>query len=404
MTQREWKNFLEIKSVLDKYIIPLLDFAYENKDIFIIAPSKEYINCFSEIQVYVDYGDHYGYQVYNYHNKIIKDYLKFCYKKLIYKNDEEFIDEFINLTNKINLIIYYLQRLFTYLDRFFTPAKTKLSLCTTSIRQYKVEFFLPFEKKLYEKLNKLIRDDRNGHLESRDKIKKILEIINYLDFSGAKIKKEKEKINILLQELNKDEALKKQEWFENYFMKETIQYLEEKSKNDIKNLSINDYIDTQLNYLKEEDERKQLYIYPQFHERLDNLNYLYLIGNNSKELLNKSIENSFNNDKLNKNELKKIYQFLKLFPKSIKDIFQVFKQYINEKFEVIFQKNNLIENPQKIIDEINEYKEKLYLINDECFDNSIKKDINILIKDYLMKKQTEENIQKINDIANILDI
>ena len=41
MTQREWKNFLEVKSVLDKYIIPLLDFAYENKDIFIIAPSKE---------------------------------------------------------------------------------------------------------------------------------------------------------------------------------------------------------------------------------------------------------------------------------------------------------------------------------------------------------------------------
>ena len=132
--QRKWKNFLEVKSVLDKYIIPLLDFAYENKDIFIIAPSKEYINCFSEIQVYVDNADDYGYQVYNYHNKIIKDYLKFCYKKLIYKNDEEFIDEFINLTNKINLIIYYLQRLFTYLDRYFTPTKTKLSLCTTSIR------------------------------------------------------------------------------------------------------------------------------------------------------------------------------------------------------------------------------------------------------------------------------
>ena len=91
-----------------------------------------------------------------------------------------------------------------------------------------------------------------------------------------------------------DKKLRKKEWIENYFMKETIKYLEEKVKNDMKNLSVNDYIDTQLKYLKEENERKQLYIYPQFHEQLDKLNYFYLIGNNSKELLNKSIGNSVN--------------------------------------------------------------------------------------------------------------
>ena len=51
---------------------------------------------------------------------IIKDYLKYCHKKMIYKKDEEFIDGFINLTDKINYIIYYLQRLFISLDRFFT--------------------------------------------------------------------------------------------------------------------------------------------------------------------------------------------------------------------------------------------------------------------------------------------
>ena len=307
MFEKEPSNFSELKIILDKnFMTSLLDFAYGNKD-ELNTKDINYMSCYSAISSYCDKGIDNNREMFAYHNKIINDYLKYCYKILINKKDEEFIDEFTNLTDKINLIIYCLKRIFTYLDRFFTKSYIHHTLCYTSIRQYERELFLPFKDKLYEKLNKLIRDDRNGHLESRDKIKKILEIINYLDFSGAKIKKEKEKINILLQELNKDEALKKQEWFENYFMKETIQYLEEKSKNDIKNLSINDYIDTQLNYLKEEDERKQLYIYPQFHERLDNLNYLYLIGNNSKELLNKSIGNYFNNDKLNKNELKKIY-------------------------------------------------------------------------------------------------
>ena len=194
------------------------------------------------------------------------------------------------------MIIYYLQELFTYLDRFFTRIKRRCSLCCSSISHYEAEFFLPFKEKLYEKLNKLIRDDRNGYIESRNKIKKILEIINYLDISKAKIIiNENREITILLDGYNAvDKKLRKKEWIENYFMKETIKYLEEKVKNDMKNLSVNDYIDTQLKYLKEENERKQLYIYPQFHEQLDKLNYFYLIGNNSKELLNKSIGNSVN--------------------------------------------------------------------------------------------------------------
>ena len=327
---------------------------------------------------------------------------------MIYKKDEEFIDGIINLTDKINYIIYYLQRLFISLDRFFTRAPGRCSLCCSSISHYEAEFFLPFKEKLYEKLNKLIRDDRNGYIESRNKIKKILEIINYLDFSEAKIIiNENREITILLDGYNAvDKKLRKKEWIENYFMKETIKYLEEKVKNDMKNLSINDYIDTQLKYLKEENERKQLYIYPQFHEQLDKLNYFYLIGNNSKELLNKSIGNSVNIDDLKKSELKKIYQFLKLYPESLSDISPIFKRFINEKFEAIFQNNNLLENPQKIIDEIKEIKEKLNLFIDQCFDNAqkFKSDINDLFKSYLMENQNEENHSKITEIIQNLNL
>ncbi len=41
MLGNKLNNFSELKAILDKYIIPLLDFAYENKDVFEIPPAKE---------------------------------------------------------------------------------------------------------------------------------------------------------------------------------------------------------------------------------------------------------------------------------------------------------------------------------------------------------------------------
>ena len=404
MFEKEPSNFSELKIILDKnFMTSLLDFAYGNKD-ELNTKDINYMSCYSAISSYCDKGIDNNREMFAYHNKIINDYLKYCYKILINKKDEEFIDEFTNLTDKINLIIYCLKRIFTYLDRFFTKSYIHHTLCYTSIRQYERELFLPFKDKLYEKLNKLIRDDRNGHIESRDKIKKILDIINYLDFSNVQF--DKGKIIILLEGNNIDKAIRKKEWFENYFMKETIKYLEEKAKNDMKNLSINDYIDTQLKYLKKENERKQLYIYPQFHEQLDNLNYLYLIGNNSKELLNKFIGNSFNIDDLNKTEVKNLYQFLKLYPESLCDISPVFKRFIKEKFEAIFKKNNSKENPQAIINEIKEFKESLNLLINECFDNeeNLKRDINNLVKLCLIEVQNEENNLNITEIIQNLNL
>ena len=69
MLGKKLNNFSELKSILDKYIIPLLDFAYENKDVFIMPPPKEYMNCYTAIDFYSYNGDDYGYQVYDYHKK-----------------------------------------------------------------------------------------------------------------------------------------------------------------------------------------------------------------------------------------------------------------------------------------------------------------------------------------------
>ena len=107
------QDFKNIKEKLEKnYISSLLDFAYENAE-EIKSPPDGYMDCYNIIMSYSDFGDEKGFIIYSYYIKLIKDYIKFCYKLISSQNDENtFIDDFINITDKINHIIFYLKKYF----------------------------------------------------------------------------------------------------------------------------------------------------------------------------------------------------------------------------------------------------------------------------------------------------
>ena len=87
------------------------------------------------------------------------------------------------------------ERIFTYLDRFYTKVKTKHSLSQNAMTLYRQHFFDPIQSDIYTEVNKLIKEDRNGNIESRPKIKKILKILFDIDLGSPKIVREKFKIS-----------------------------------------------------------------------------------------------------------------------------------------------------------------------------------------------------------------
>ena len=136
---------------------------------------NSYMNAYTIVQNMADVGDHESEALFDYHNKTIQKYIEDCYKIVSRETTTQLIDSFIKHTENINFLIYWMNRIFTYLDRFYTKAKNKNTLSQNAIRLYKEFLFNPLEEDIYREVNKLIKEDRNCNLESRP-------IIKYLGF------------------------------------------------------------------------------------------------------------------------------------------------------------------------------------------------------------------------------
>ena len=124
-----------------------------------------------------------------------------------------------------------------------------MSLPKLGMNLYKKNFFDKFKINIFIEVNKLIREDRNNNKEFRNNIKSVMEILKYLDLPEPKIIKENNKILWSSDIPNKNELEYEDEWYNNYFEKDTIKFAKEKANNEINNMSVPEYVLSQLEYI-----------------------------------------------------------------------------------------------------------------------------------------------------------
>ena len=146
-----------------------------------------------------------------------------------------------------------MKRIFTYLDKFYTKNKQKGSLCTNGLRIYREVMINSLKEKLYNIVNNLIKNDRNCNISFRYKIKTLLKIFEEIDYNEPNIVKEKD--NWKWEGQNKLVYIA--QWFNNYFKKSTIDYIKEKTLNDINSKCAPEYIKSSLKYLIEEERKNE---------------------------------------------------------------------------------------------------------------------------------------------------
>ena len=332
---------------------------------------NSYMNAYTIVQNMADVGDHESEALFDYHNKTIQKYIEDCYKIVSRETTTQLIDSFIKHTENINFLIYWMNRIFTYLDRFYTKAKNKNTLSQNAIRLYKEFLFNPLEEDIYREVNKLIKEDRNCNLESRPKIKIILKILYDIDLSNPKIMKENNKISWIQENVQdaRNETLYQDKWFDEFFKSETIKFAKDKGNADIHNMSAPEYIISQLKYLDEEAIRQSEYINPKYHFKINEINYKYLIGENAEELskMDTGIPYMFTTKRTE--ELKKTFQLFKLFEKSLEVITNAFMPYIKRRGEEINENKDVTKDPKKFIPELISLKKEMDNLVAECFEN-----------------------------------
>ena len=282
---RSLKDMKEVRKKLDDTMIKGL-LEYVKNGTFPGNSPNSYMDAYTTVQSFADEGDSEGEELFKHHNKIIRNYITDCNKKMKEISSSQLVDNFLDCTGNINFLIYWMNRIFTYLDRFFVRSKGKNTLAKEAIEIYHHEFFDELKNNLFKELGKLIEDDRNKNIESRPKIIAILKIVDDLDLTAPRISKENNKISWSAEEKTEGKNGKETGdcWYNNFFKKETENYASKKAQNDINEMSAPEYITSTLQFLEEEKRSQELYINKRYHQKIDDINNKYLVGNNAKTL------------------------------------------------------------------------------------------------------------------------
>ena len=136
----------QVKKTLEDLIITGI-MEYVKNDVFPKNSSDCYMNAYTLVQSKVDSGIDEA--LFNYHNEIIREVVDHFYKKVKDKKNIEMVDSFIKQTERINFLIYWMNRIFSYLDRFYTKQNTKKTLSQHAINLYREEFFDAFKSNIF---------------------------------------------------------------------------------------------------------------------------------------------------------------------------------------------------------------------------------------------------------------
>ena len=369
MQNSKFKDFSVAKKEVETEMIKNI-LEYLKNGVFPNHRPNSYMNAYTAVLVCIDSGDEQSQKLLDYHNNTIETYVKECYDEVNKETNINLIDAFIYQTDHITILIYWMNRIFCYLDRFYTKAKVKSTLAKGALNLYKIHFFDNLKEKIFIEVNKLIKEDRRGNWEYRPKIKNVMKILKFLDFQNPKIIKENNRIFWTEESNDKPETEIQNLWYDNYFEGDTVKFASDKGKNDIQTMSAPEYVLSQLKYLDEEYEREKEFIHEKYHERINKLNYEHLIGTHMKEIA--SMDTGIKNMLETKNDIQltNLYKLFKLYPASLTEITEEFQPYIKNRGNVIYENKELSKDPKKFIPELISLKKEMDKLVYECFENN----------------------------------
>ena len=132
---------------------------------------------YSIIQIIGYTDDDQSRELFHYYKEIIRNYIIDCSNKLSSKNNTNLIDEFLFHTKNIYFFMYWMIKVFHFLDCFYTKAKLKDSLSSIAFNLYKSNFYEEFKDNIQDEINNLKNEEKEGNKEASSKIQSIMKII-----------------------------------------------------------------------------------------------------------------------------------------------------------------------------------------------------------------------------------
>ena len=324
---------------------------------------------------------------------MIKDFIgKYSAIRLQNKLGKDLLIEFLSQWEKSKMIIYWMKKLFMYLDTYYAKnIFTESREGTPSLESCGLQIFIKyiFENfcgPVVEQIFKEIETEREGKLADWDLIHKIIKCYIYASVKNANLVNEG---NELVWKGEEDTKYY-DTLFEPKYIEYTTNYYRTEASRWFSIQSTPEYTKTALAAFQHEKEKIEKFLNRATYSKLEAKMVKVIIEGYDKKLVEKQesgCEEMLKNKKLSL--LKDLYLLFFMNKSSFKYIFEILKKYLKEKALTILNNPDLEKKPVKFIEEFINLKNEMddILITSFNKDSDFSKVIDFqfcdLIKDYL---------------------
>lgn len=289
--------------------------------------------------------------------RTLKNFFEFAYKTIILNKEEEnnneneedkeycLISDFLKIVNISKIYINWNINVYQYLDRFYLINTNSLSLAEVSL-YFLVEFFyLPLKTALFNKVMKIINSHRDFPQVNSEKINSLqsfFEVLYEIDSENARFEYNKS-INKYEWKGRPQNRLV-QDWIE-YFISSTSIYLLNKGNDLLETCECEEYISKSINFINEENMRKEVYLRKERFYLLDDKINSILVEDKGSVVLNKN--NSFIRilSEGNTKVLSDIYMLFQRSTSCLKNLSDSIIPFIKERGENIYKNIEIAKDP-----------------------------------------------------------
>eukprot|EP00928_Gymnodinium_smaydae_P020186 TRINITY_DN17808_c0_g1_i1.p1 TRINITY_DN17808_c0_g1~~TRINITY_DN17808_c0_g1_i1.p1 ORF type:complete len:757 (+),score=205.88 TRINITY_DN17808_c0_g1_i1:216-2486(+) len=363
MTVEQGLQLIEVERVQ-----PLLK--YLKTGVFENKTNMTFMKAYSVVVQFGDQQQH-SHKLYAYYVKVVTDYCADSMTAMcLGASGEELLTQLANLWEKNTILVFWMQRVFQYLDRFFTktPVNLYLDLFSAALKAFQEEVYNKVKDKLLTAMIDAINKERNGGDVDKGVLRLLVEMFCAVGDKSAKIVKSKNSLEDRLFWQSASRGVYKAD-FESVLLLATAEYYRNKVTGWLAERSCDAFMEEVQRRLDDEDRRLKEYLERSSEQELRVVVQRELILNTASQLveMESGCKAMFRERKYD--HLSLMYRLFKKEPTMLPHITNFMEPYIEERCSKIADDQALIDNPQQYVEEVLELKRELDDMVVSCFDS-----------------------------------
>lgn len=362
MTVEQGLQLIEVERVQ-----PLL--SYLKTGVFENKTNMTFMKAYSVVVQFGDQNAH-SYKLYSYYKKVITAYCEDGVRDMTEITGEELLKKLAELWEKQTILVFWMQRVFQYLDRFFTKSNNNVypDLFSAARAAFQDTVYVTLKERCLGAMVGAINRERNGQDVEQDVLRLLVEMLRIVGDPQPKIVKQKTALEDRLFWQSTFNGFYKAD-FESILLNTTAEYYKAKVTGWLAEYTCPKFLEEVQRRLDDEDSRLNHYLDRSSEQELRNTIQRELILNTAKQLveMDSGCKAMFVNRRYS--ELKLMYKLFRREPTMLPHMTGLMEPYIEERCTRIVEDQALIDNPGNYVEQVLGLKTELDEMVASCFDN-----------------------------------